>query len=953
MASLEGDLLYFIETFGQYEIEEEDGVDVKYYVKSDNCLASVNDFYRYLRKSEDRKVLIHKYLSEWGVIRNHLLPILVSNAQDIDLVIATLRLLYYLTLFPDSQARDLAELVASLQQYKECFLDPDVVMNMVVIMSDPVGDTSNASNAKIINYTLSIFKNLLEIPDPPLTLSSTEAHLNHMQNSLIHALKENLALDLIVTLAHKIDQNKNWALLFLELIHFILRRDKPQDLVDVSSDLAVLPVPSNKPARVQQGRHLSFGGIFVSKNKQTQQAALQKAPMQTSVKPLKSKNLALRDKRTLVVNKAPSPAAVKVILRDFSKNILSACYNELMHQVREELKANDPNVVMPGDFERYFWAIGFFTGFWDGLQLRLTDEALKKKVAPIPYDVANVSETFATSVFDDMFNKIDEYRLLKQHSSTEIVVVALASQLKMLVSMSRIGDERLQNISKQIRTKLFYENEQANLLDTIPPFVRVFAPRVNSRNYLIALLEIIHYTIALMEEEGGSIVTKKKMSAQTTTADEGIGADELQDDDDRPDPEKNALAERRQQAEEKEERRARKRFTQDRIIHIAQYVRRITTNSYIDKYVYLLRDYKKNSAHLHHVIASMFKRIAIDCSMVQAFFRISILRVLNDISVNVKHSDPSYVEILDVTKFITRQLMDAMNVKGAGVVAAEISFHHPKFIMDAYYPDVEGMLDDMMDRRMEEEEQEENTTALAKKDRRKDKPATGKAVEQPVPLEEMEDFDLDDELNAEREKPEKEQLDDEALIAQAQEIISRNSGTNAKEKEIEVEPAVASSASGKGRGRGKNAKEPAKAKPKKPTKKELAKLQEEEKKRKKAEKKKRREAEWDAAEAKKKQELEQAKKKARDEVEQDGAKKKKRLRRASMEKITSNTNNNNSAIVATNLPVNESAKETQEDEIDFDEDIRMNVETVQEPEQSVATTTQSFRNLQRLLDDED
>jgi hypothetical protein len=33
-----------------------------------------------------------------------------------------------------------------------------------------------------------------------------------------------------------------------------------------------------------------------------------------------------------------------------------------MHQVREELKANDPNVVMPADFERYYWAIGFFTG---------------------------------------------------------------------------------------------------------------------------------------------------------------------------------------------------------------------------------------------------------------------------------------------------------------------------------------------------------------------------------------------------------------------------------------------------------------------------------------------------------------------------------------------------------------------------------------------------------------
>jgi hypothetical protein len=117
----------------------------------------------------------------------------------------------------------------------------------------------------------------------------------------------------------------------------------------------------------------------------------------------------------------------------------------------------------------------------------------------------------------------------------------------MLVSMARVGDERLQNISKQIRTKLFYENEQANLLDTIPPFVRLFAPRVNSRNYLIALLgmiaynffcccsfflrwfvcflertdspEIVHYTIALMEDEGGSIVTKKKMSALMTNID--------------------------------------------------------------------------------------------------------------------------------------------------------------------------------------------------------------------------------------------------------------------------------------------------------------------------------------------------------------------------------------------------------------------------------------------------
>lgn len=82
--SLEADLLLFIDALGQYEVvEEENGLEEKVYVKSDNCLGrlyfhsevscayflvAVNDFYRYLRKNEENKVTIHKYLSEWGVV---------------------------------------------------------------------------------------------------------------------------------------------------------------------------------------------------------------------------------------------------------------------------------------------------------------------------------------------------------------------------------------------------------------------------------------------------------------------------------------------------------------------------------------------------------------------------------------------------------------------------------------------------------------------------------------------------------------------------------------------------------------------------------------------------------------------------------------------------------------------------------------------------------------------
>jgi hypothetical protein len=36
--------------------------------------------------------------------------------------------------------------------------------------------------------------------------------------------------------------------------------------------------------------------------------------------------------------------------------------------------------------------------------------------------------------------------------------------------------------------------------------------------------------------------------------------------------------------------------------------------------------------------------------------------------------------------------MEAMRLKGAGVVAIELSFHHPKTLMDDYFPDANGII---------------------------------------------------------------------------------------------------------------------------------------------------------------------------------------------------------------------------------------------------------------------
>jgi hypothetical protein len=95
------------------------------------------------------------------------------------------------------------------------------------------------------------------------------------------------------------------------------------DLIEVIDELENIQKP--KLNSIQQARHPMFSGAYVSRNS-TQTTSIQKTVVPVA-KPLKVKNVKLKEKKTIQVNKNPSPSSIKIILRDFAKIFLSAGYN--------------------------------------------------------------------------------------------------------------------------------------------------------------------------------------------------------------------------------------------------------------------------------------------------------------------------------------------------------------------------------------------------------------------------------------------------------------------------------------------------------------------------------------------------------------------------------------------------------------------------------------------------
>ena len=241
--------------------ETEDGTRVRSIEMGEDCQACIADIQRYLRRDDSMKS-IFKLLSSWDVVQTRLLPLIYKYQDNKPLQFSATKLVVMLTMPPensssdakDRQARDVVERlrgslrerkalaflsvphVRYLQEMKSSFLKPHVLKCFVEMLTDAWardGYDRDEHDLRVIELVLSLFRNLLHVPNGGTKHSTSDEHYTHLQEEFIVALEREYIIELLLHLIQNVndDDTKEWNLLLLEMMYLLLRGQNPATLL--------------------------------------------------------------------------------------------------------------------------------------------------------------------------------------------------------------------------------------------------------------------------------------------------------------------------------------------------------------------------------------------------------------------------------------------------------------------------------------------------------------------------------------------------------------------------------------------------------------------------------------------------------------------------------------------------------------------------------------------------
>jgi timeless len=228
------DLLAICTGIGATEKETLPNGNVKKIItKGDDCEECVHDLQRYLRKDDDERSM-HRMLGSWRILQNKLLPLVTTyHTSDPKLIFSVTKVLVMLTMPPEENGPAVAQEMRYLVRYKEAFLSNDILAIFVAMLEEPLShngfDRTDDDNM-LIELVLTLFRNLLHVPNPAYSSVSGGEHLTHLQEDFIVLLKEEFVLDTVLLLAQLVEDeaNRDWNLLLLELFYLLFRGQSPE-----------------------------------------------------------------------------------------------------------------------------------------------------------------------------------------------------------------------------------------------------------------------------------------------------------------------------------------------------------------------------------------------------------------------------------------------------------------------------------------------------------------------------------------------------------------------------------------------------------------------------------------------------------------------------------------------------------------------------------------------------
>ena len=367
----------------------------KYY-KEPDCLESVKDLIRFLKRDNEDSCEIRRQLGDTAILQKNLIPIVKHYSDDRILLETVLRLMVNLTQpaklcfqnhIPGDKTRRnyYLQIESQLQDCKEAFADE----MLFVVFTKQLGDLlkldwehRQEEDRLLIERILILVRNILHIPPNVAKELRTDDDAS-IHDEVLWALHVSGMEDLLLYIASS-DDERQFAFHVLEIISLMFREQNAEQLASAGTTRAVsekerdeqelaAAVENEKTQRraaimKYSSRHSNFGSTFVVANMKSisENNLIYHRPVSTSNEIHFDRNKVPRKKPK---NRKPiidpdtvrrSTLSIRLFLKDFCIQFLENCYNPLMRAVKDSLlrsKAQD------NDETYYLWSLKFFMEF--------------------------------------------------------------------------------------------------------------------------------------------------------------------------------------------------------------------------------------------------------------------------------------------------------------------------------------------------------------------------------------------------------------------------------------------------------------------------------------------------------------------------------------------------------------------------------------------------------------
>ncbi|XP_077562268.1 circadian regulator timeout [Haemaphysalis longicornis] len=498
------------------------GWDDGKYLKEPDCIESLKDILRYLRR-DDEGHEIRRILGRIQVLKTDLLPLLKFYSDDdmlFDIVIRLLVdlmnpaiLLYKEELPVEKFARNnYLEIISHLQSYKLAFTDSKVwtaITKKLEALLHKNWETRQEEDKDMIERILVLIRNVVHVPANPSEEKRTDDDVN-VHDQVLWAMHLANLEDLLLYVTSS-DDETDYCFHCLEILSLMLREQSPEVLAraekprtatekdeDVRALLQAREVElARKKAQMQArtSRHPRFGGTFTVKNvKGIGESELVTHSNLAKLSQLsfdRSKQFKAKPKNRRPILEADdvtrrSTLNIRLFLKGLCTDFLKWCYNPMMRTVKSFLQRKK---ALSNDEGYYFWALKFFMEFnrHNGFDISLVSETISKET--FHFVQTQLEQYYEMMVTDKRKIRIWSKRL-------HVGLKAYQELLRTLAAMDSSPDKAVREAARVLKGTIFYLPEYREI---VLHLLLNYNEYVQPISYLRDLVEMVHVYMKMLQ----------------------------------------------------------------------------------------------------------------------------------------------------------------------------------------------------------------------------------------------------------------------------------------------------------------------------------------------------------------------------------------------------------------------------------------------------------------------